>query len=287
MLLQFIINGLITGLLYSLLAIGFALVYNTTHIFHIAAAGIYVFAAYMFWLTSSIMPFWLAFIFAAILSAGLSYLIDVVIYLPLKRKKASLNIALVSSIGVMTVIINVLALIFGNESKSLATYSSTVYDLKVFSLSQPQLVQVVVAVICLSAFLVFFSKNSIGIKLRAISEDEQMFSSLGYSSRTMRAFAFILSGIFIAIASGLNAIEVGMDVNMGMNVLITAIVAMIIGGTGRIEACLIGGLSLGILQSLVLIHFSTNWQSAITFIVLLLFLFFRPQGLAGYKQRTV
>ena len=49
MLLQFIINGLITGLLYSLLAIGFALVYNTTKVFHIAAAGIYVFAAYMFW----------------------------------------------------------------------------------------------------------------------------------------------------------------------------------------------------------------------------------------------
>ena len=49
MLWQFIINGLITGILYSLLAIGFALVYNTTRIFHIAAAGIYVFAAYMFW----------------------------------------------------------------------------------------------------------------------------------------------------------------------------------------------------------------------------------------------
>ena len=166
MLLQFIINGLITGLLYSLLAIGFALVYNTTHIFHIAAAGIYVFAAYMFWLASGIMPIWLAFIFAAILSAGLSYLIDVVIYLPLKRKKASLNIALVSSIGVMTVIVNVLALIFGNESKSLSTYSSTVYDLRVFSLSQPQLVQVVVAVICLSAFFVFFSKNSVGQSAR-------------------------------------------------------------------------------------------------------------------------
>ena len=78
-----------------------------------------------------------------------------------------------------------------------------------------------------------------------------------------------------------------MDVNMGMNVLITAIVAMIIGGTGKIDACILGGLLLGLLQSLVLLHFSSNWQNAITFFLLLLFLFLRPQGLVGYKQRTV
>ncbi len=80
MLLQFIINGLITGLLYSLLAIGFALVYNTTHIFHIAAAGIYVFAAYMFWWMDSFMPLWIAAIVATLFSMGLSYLIDWIVY---------------------------------------------------------------------------------------------------------------------------------------------------------------------------------------------------------------
>ena len=287
MLLQFIINGLITGLLYSLLAIGFALVYNTTKVFHIAAAGIYVFAAYMFWWLSGYMPLWLAGGLSLLLSMGLNYSIDLLVYQPLKRKKASNNIALVSSIGVMTIIVNLLALFFGNEPKSVSSTFKGVYDVGLFSLSQPQLIQVGCCLVLIMGFIVFFLRSQTGLKIKAISEDELLYAGLGYNSRRIRAFAFLLGGFFIAVASCLNVVEVGMDVNMGMNVLITAIVAMIIGGTGKIEACVLGGLTLGLIQSLVLIHFSTSWQNAITFILLLAFLFIRPQGLAGYKQRTV
>lgn len=287
MLLQFVINGLITGLLYSLLAIGFALVYNTTHIFHIAAAGIYVFAAYMFWWLAGYMSLWIAAIISLLLSMGLNYSIDLLVYQPLKRKKASNNIALVSSIGVMTIIVNLLALFYGNEPKSVSSTFNAVYDIGLFSLSQPQLIQLGCSLALIIGFIVFFLRSLMGLKLKAISEDELLFAGLGYNSRRIRAFAFLLGGFFIAAASCLNVVEVGMDVNMGMNVLITAIVAMIIGGTGKIEACVLGGLTLGLIQSLVLIHFSTSWQNAITFILLLLFLFIRPQGLAGYKQRTV
>ena len=287
MLLQFVTNGLITGLLYSLLAIGFALVYNTTHIFHIAAAGVYVFAAYMFWWLSEIVPFVPAIVVATLMSMVLSYLIDCLVYRPLKRKKASHNIALVSSIGVMTVIVNGLALVFGNETKSVSMVFPKVYDLGFISLSQPQAIQSVFGSGIVILFVLFFSMSRIGLKIKALSEDESLFSSLGYNGDRLRTFAFLLSGFFIAASSCLNVMEVGMDVNMGMNVLVTAIVAMIIGGTGKIDACILGGLLLGLLQSLVLIHFSSNWQNAITFFLLLLFLFLRPQGLVGYKQRTV
>jgi branched-subunit amino acid ABC-type transport system permease component len=74
---------------------------------------------------------------------------------------------------------------------------------------------------------------------------------------------------------------------MGMNVLINAMVAMIIGGIGRFGTCVMGGMILGILQSLVVYQYASNWQNAITFLILLGFLFLRPQGIAGYKQRTV
>ena len=94
---QFIINGLITGLLYSLLAIGFALVYNTTHIFHIAAAGIYVFAAYMFWWLSGKLglPIIFAAALAISLTMGLSLLSEVGVYRPLRKKHSSLNAVMI------------------------------------------------------------------------------------------------------------------------------------------------------------------------------------------------
>lgn len=103
----------------------------------------------------------------------------------------------------------------------------------------------------------------------------------------MRQFVFLLSGLFIALASCLTVYDTGLDPHMGMNVLVSAMVAMIIGGIGNFSACIPGGLLLGILQSLAVYFFASNWQNAITFIVLLLFLFLRPQGIAGYKQRTI
>ena len=113
---QFLVNGLITGILYSLLAIGFALVYNTTKLFHIAAAAIYVFAAYMFYLFAVTfgLPILVAVLIAIVLTMGLSLVTDVSVYRPLKKRKASNNVAMIASIGMMTVIVNLLAMFFGN-----------------------------------------------------------------------------------------------------------------------------------------------------------------------------
>ena len=116
---QFVINGLITGVLYSLLSIGFALVYNTTKIFHIASSAIYVFAAYAFWLLSNKlgMPIWVGISLSLVLTMALSLLIEVSVYRPLKSRKSSLNVAMISSIGVMTIIVNMIAMFFGNDTK--------------------------------------------------------------------------------------------------------------------------------------------------------------------------
>ena len=119
MLLDFIKNGLVSGILCSLMAIGFALVYNTTKIFHIAAAAFYVFAAYMFyWFVDYFnWPIILAACIAIVLTMGLSLLTDVSIYRPLNRRKASNNVAMIASIGVMTVIVNVLIMCFKSGTK--------------------------------------------------------------------------------------------------------------------------------------------------------------------------
>ena len=111
--------------------------------------------------------------------------------------------------------------------------------------------------------------------------------AVGFNEAKTRNFVFILSGVFIALSSVLNVYDVGMDPNMGMSILINAMVAMIIGGIGRLDMCIAGGILLGVLQSLVVYQFSSTWQTAITFIALLVLLFFRPQGILGFKQRTV
>lgn len=286
---QFLINGLITGILHSLLAIGFALVYNTTKIFHIAAAGIYVFAAYMFWYFASTvgLPDVIAALAAIVLTMMLSLLSEVLVYRPLKNRKASLNVAMIASIGLMTVIINTIAMFFGNETKVISNTIMQPVTVGNIFISRPQMYQAIIGAAALTAFMIVLQHTNWGLRLRALSADETLFETLGYDIKTTRILVFLVSGIFIAFASCLTVYDVGLDPNMGMNVLISAMVAMIIGGVGKFNTCILGGLALGILQSLTVYLFSSNWQNAVTFLVLLIFLFLRPQGIAGYKQRTV
>ena len=286
---QFILNGVITGIIYSLLAIGFALVYNTTRVFHIAAAGIYVFAAYMFWLMASTfgLPVAAAFFVAVLLTMLLSVVTEVVVYRPLKNRNASMNVAMIASIGLMTIIVNVIAMFFGNETKVIDNNLLIPFRWRDIIITQPQMYQLLVGGLVLICFVVLLHCTKWGLKLRALSTDETLFETLGFDTKKTRINVFLVSGAFIAIASCLNVYDVGLDPNMGMSVIINAMVAMIIGGVGKFNTCIIGGVLLGVLQSLTVYQFASNWQNAVTFLVLLIFLFLRPQGIAGYKQRTV
>lgn len=286
---QFIINGLITGILYSLLAIGFALVYNTTRVFHIAAAGIYVFAAYMFWFFVAKVEFAIipASLIAIVLTMFLSLLSELCVYRPLKNKKASLNVAMIASIGLMTVIINTIAMCFGNETKVVENAILQPLTFGDLVITTPQKYQTVVGIAVLAVFMAVLKWTNWGLRLKALSADESLFETLGYNTNATRVLVFLVSGAFIALASCLTVYDVGLDPNMGMSILINAMVAMILGGVGKFSTCILGGLSLGLLQSLTVYHFASNWQNAVTFLVLLILLFLRPQGIAGYKQRTV
>ena len=289
MLIQFILNGLITGILYSLLAIGFALVYNTTKLFHIVAAAIYVFAAFMFYLFAVTfgLPIISAAFIAIVLTMGLSLLMDVAVYRPLKKRKASNNVAMIASIGMMTVIINLLAMFFGNETKMIGNDIHRSFTMGNVIITMPQMWQLLVGGVVVAAFILFIGKTSWGIRLRAFGADSVLYESLGYNTSHTRTIVFLMSGAFIAIGSCLTVYDIGLDPHMGMNVLINAMVAMILGGTGRFGTCALGGVVLGLLQAVTEYYFSANWLNAITFVLLLILLFFRPQGIAGYKQRIV
>lgn len=283
------LNGVIIGTLYSLSALGFALVYNATRIFHIAAAALYVTAAYLFYgaHTGLGMPLWMSGLFAVAGTAGLSVLTEWTVYRPLRGRRSSLNVAMIASIGVMIILVNVVALVFGNETKVLDNGIQPVFRMGGVMVTRPQLLQAVVGALLMSVFFVFMRSSLFGLKIRALNNDDALFSALGFDMAATRTRVFALSGVFLAAGSCLTAYDVGMNPHVGMSVLLNAMVAMIIGGIGRFGACVLGGLLLGVLQALVVYRFSAHWQNAITFVLLLLFLFFRPQGILGYRKRTV
>jgi branched-subunit amino acid ABC-type transport system permease component len=176
---------------------------------------------------------------------------------------------------------------FGNETKVVENTILQPLTIGDIIITTPQKYQALTGAAVLIIFMVVLQRTNWGLRLRALSADETLFETLGYHTKATRMMVFLASGAFIALASCLTVYDVGLDPNMGMSVLVSAVVAMIIGGVGKFSTCILGGLTLGVLQSLTVYQFASNWQNAVTFLVLLILLFLRPQGIAGYKQRTV
>lgn len=279
-----LIQTLANGVLYSLFAIGFALVYNTTRILHVAAAAVYVLAAYLFWwMTLPGLPLLPAGVFAVVLTMGASLLTDYLIYRPLGRRGASNNVLMVASMGLMLVVVSLLSL--GGYS-----YKSLTDAIPVMR----QEWQIALGGTAILAFLLFIWLSGAGLRLRAFSDNPVLYETLGYNTNRARVGVFAGSGFFIALASCLNAYTLGgIDVSrgvsyVGMNALVNAMVAMILGGTGRYGSCVVGGFSLALMQVLLQQALPTDqfrWQDAFTFLLLILLLLIRPQGIAGRKQR--
>ena len=289
MLLQLLLNGIINGAIISMVALGYALVYNTTRIFHIAYATLYMIAPYF--LYTCLNHFGLNLFFSGLIAIVatmlISVLIELLIYKPLDKKHSSLNVIMISSIGVMTVIINLIAIFYGNEPKVINTGLSDTVSFNELIFTKVQMAQLLLSLICIGFFLLFLKTTKFGIKTRAMRDDAELCKNFAINISKLRIQLFALSGLFAAIGGILVAYDVGMDPYIGMPILLNAVVALIIGGIGKFHASILGGFIIGILQSLAIYFFSVNWQDAITFTLLILFLFLRPQGILGEKERVV
>lgn len=289
MLLQLLINGLVKGALIALAGLAFALYYNTTRIFHIAFAGLYTLAGYFF--LSFFLLFnkeWLpAFILtaAAIMLAGA--LLELAVYQPLSRRHSSLNIILIASIGMMIIIINLIAMFYGNEVKIIFSGIAESIEIGDLIITFPQVWQFTISLLAIVATLIFLKATKWGKMIRAIRDDESLAMALGINIWKNRVTLIAASAFLAALPAVLVSVDVGMDPYVGMPVLLSAVVALIVGGVGRFEGPVLGGFLLGILQALVVWKFSTRWVEAITFIVLIVFLIFRPQGILGEQKREV
>jgi branched-chain amino acid transport system permease protein len=284
---QFIANGLCRGSAYALVAMGFALIYTTSGVFHIAHGAIYTAAAYAIYCFFILLelPFALAVVLALLSTALLGALVELMVYRPLDKRKASSAVLMISSLGVYIVMINLLALCFGNETKILRSGVETTVSFGDVILTRVQIAQMVVALSVVALYWLFLRRTSLGRICRSVADDSVLASVLGVKVESTRLVVFAVGSILAAIGAGLVALDVGIDPYIGFPAVLAAAVACIVGGLHRFIAPALGGVLLGVIQSLVVWQTSTKWESAVTFALLLAFLLFRPQGLLGIRKR--
>jgi branched-chain amino acid transport system permease protein len=283
MLPQLLVNGLIAGGIYSLVALGFGLIYSTTRFFHFAHGGVYAAGAYLTyacWLSG--LNLYAAIPLAVIGTSILGALLDIGIYRPLRKKGASSLILLIASLGLFTVIQNLISLLFGDDTKTIR--SGTVTEgLPIFG---ARITPIQIAIIIISTLMILLcwllmKKTKIGKAMRAVANDPELARVIGIESDRVILFTFALGSALAAVAAILISLDTDMTPMMGFYALLMGVVAVIAGGVGSIPGAALGGLLVGMAQHLGVWKLPTQWQDTIVFLILIFFLLFRPQGFLG------
>ena len=289
MLSQLILNGIIAGSAYALLALGFGLIYSVTHFFHFAHGGIYTIAAYATFFAATQLGLSLpgAIVFSIGLSAALGASIDLSVYRRLRVRKAQNTVFLLASLGLFILFENFISIIFGDDTKSIR-HGLVSEGLPILGARITPIQIVIVGVSVALCFLTWFALHTtpMGRMARAVSNDAELARVVGVNSDRVVLSVFAIGSMLAGVAAIVRSLDSDMTPTIGFEALLMGVVAMIIGGVGSVSGAVLGGLFVGLVRNLGVWKLPTEWQDAIVFVVLIAFLLLRPQGFMGRRLRS-
>lgn len=284
---QILINGMIDGLLIAIMGVAVSLIYSTTKILNIALGAFYVLAPYIVLaVLQQSLPWGLAILVAFISVSLLSLMSEKVIHWPLETSHSPGDIHLIASLGLLIVITQVTAIIWGNETQILRSELGTLYQLFNIRLTQAQVLSLISSISILALFFSWLKLSKMGLQLRALADNPLLLSIMGKNVRKLRYSIFLTGAILSASVAIVTAYDIGFDPYSGLHAVLLGIIAAIIGGKNSFIGAALAGLLLGIIQSQILWFGSAQWEDAVSFIVLALFLLFRPNGIFNREKRV-
>lgn len=287
---QLFLNAIVAGSIYALIALGFSLIYSTTKFFHFAHAAVYTSCPYFAYLytTTCGLPLSASIALAILSSTLLGMCTELTIYKSLRQKGSSPLVLLLASLGLYIILQNLISMTFGDATKTLrAGIVTEGLDFMGGRITPIQLGIIGVSVSLLILCRVLMKDTKMGTAMRAVASDPELAIVSGLDTDRTILFAFMLGSMLAGVAAILVSFDIDMTPTMGMNALMMGVVAVIIGGVGSITGAALGGFLLAFAQNFGVWKISSQWQDAIAFILLLVFLLFRPYGFFGKKIRKV
>ncbi|NYS21669.1 branched-chain amino acid ABC transporter permease [Leuconostoc sp. DB-1] len=284
---QQLINGLMLGSVYALLALGYTMVYGIIKLINFAHGDIYMLGAYFgyFFIKVLHLNFFIALILAMAVSAIIGVVIEYIAYRPLRH---SPRIAvLISALGISFLLENGMTYLYGSDQRSFPQAIKTVqYHFYGIQVSNIQLIIAVTSIV-LMLLLTYIVKNTkMGRAMRAVSADPDAASLMGININHTISFTFAI-GSALAAAGG---VLIGLYYNsidpvMGMTPGLKAFVAAVLGGIGIIPGAAVGGWLIGILETMVQATAFSDYKDAIVYAMLIVILLIKPTGILGKNKR--
>jgi branched-chain amino acid transport system permease protein len=276
--------GNVLQLLFTGLGIGFVLIFRATSVVNFAQGEFSMVAAYLMVVFAVDLgwPYWLSFLLAIGGMALLGAIFNLGVYYPLRNR--SFLPVIISTIGASIFLSNTVLALYGPQPQVLpGWFDAPGVQLGPVYLDSQYLLIIAVTIVLVAFQYWFFEHTLLGKKLQATSQDKEMAALLGIPVATMIMITFVYSAVLGGIAGILVAPVLFVSIQMGSTIALKAFAATIIGGFGDVAGAIIGGLALGIIETFGAAYISVPFKDAFAFLVLILFLAFRPQGLFGER----
>ena len=282
--LSYLISGVSLGSVYAMIALGYTMVYGIAKMLNFAHGDVIMIGGYISLMAMNALglPWWLAVILAVVVCTVLGVVIEGLAYKPL-RKAPSLAV-LITAIGVSYFLQNSALLIWGANPKSYTPIVSGALELFDGALKIPyiSIVTMAMCVVVMIVLTVFISKSKMGKAMRACSEDKSAAQLMGINVNKTVSTTFAIGSSLAAIAGVLLCSSYSaLMPTTGSMPGIKAFTAAVFGGIGSIPGAFLGGILLGIIESMAKAYISTQLANSVVFAVLIIVLLVRPAGLLG------
>ncbi|HLV10608.1 MAG TPA: branched-chain amino acid ABC transporter permease [Halanaerobiales bacterium] len=287
---ELLFYGLSLGAVYSLIAVGFALIFNILKFSNFAHGGFITVTAYVGYIAASIwqLPFWAALLVAIFFGGIIGVISEFIAFRRIRNTKGPIIYYFVSSITLGILLESLIRIFFGT------TYYRYPYDfggylMNVFGnmmwISYLDVYMLLVSLITLAILLFILYKTKIGLAIRSLANDVDTAKLMGVDVTRIIQIVFFVAGVLAAVSGVFLAISYNLYPALGQ-IVVKGFIASVIGGLGSLGGAVIGALLLGFVEIFLLQTIGSGFSPIVIFIIMLVFLLFRPRGIAGVYVDT-
>ena len=283
--LQLLARGLIAGSLYALLGVSWGIIYNTTRTFHFAHGFIYTLASYAILVFVGMSLSLIPSLFFGLLVAMLAgCAVEYFAYRPMREKNASQLSIFLTAMGIMIAGQSLIHLIFGPNSRPIEGFPEHVISMGPITFTTIDLFTVVMSWLVIVLLFAFLARTKAGMMIRAVSSNPEKATFIGIDSNKIFLLVFGIGSLLVAIAAFLATLDKPANPNIGLSALLISFITVFLGGVGSLGGAALGGVILGVAESLVIIVLPTEYKMMVTFFILFLVILIKPEGLMGKKN---
>jgi branched-subunit amino acid ABC-type transport system permease component len=281
--LSFAMNGLVLGLLFALVALGFTLILGVMQVINFTHGILFALGAYFAFSMQRYVGFWFALLLAPLLVGVVGLILErLVIH---RTYGGNPLFGLLLTFGLATALEEVIRMVWGKTGHSVAApkFAAGSFDLGFMIYSKYRLILAVLALVVILLVWLFLEKTPYGAIIKAGASDAEMVMALGKNLPRMRSFVFVIGAILAGVAGVIAAPIWSVRPTMGTAILMPAMIIVVLGGIGSFWGSILAGLIVGLSTS-ISVMFWARISDIIPFVILIFVLLFRPRGLMGEKS---